>query len=101
KTFRLDQNVTLTSSARFIIVVADAGKDIAESDENNNAMFVIPLLKHGYFTTAGTFGTGGVKESKVVGAITGYISRGTDDATHLEDLESTWTGIQLSNGGQG
>lgn len=105
--------VNITKELRFIIVVANESGAANELDATNDSMFVIPILRRGFFRANGAFDTQthtdpvtNHKENDVsfAGAITGMISRGTDDFNVLEqtgNFSDLWRGIELSNGAHG
>jgi hypothetical protein len=104
----LPQPPPLSKTSRFVIVVADADNRIAESDENNNAMFVIPLFKKansaGYELATPTNPmrkfVGNLAEWKAVRSIGSRFSRGT--AEYRDRLGGTINNIHdrwVANGG--
>lgn len=96
KTPTLTQPIALTFSRRFILVVADDDQTVSESDETNNAAFVIPLFQEGqrggFARSSGAWGTS-VKEVNASDPIQGRISRGTTDFDRLGNLTSIWQSI--------
>jgi len=82
----LTRKPPISDEARFIIVVADAEDKISEVNENNNAMFVIPIFDNkqygGFNRASGAFGAG-VTESAASEAIGARVSRGTAEFNRL------------------
>lgn len=100
KTYTLDLGYTLRpfSDRRFLIVVADDNEEIAETDETNNDLFVIPLFakneKGGFHKSTSRFGFN-LNQYSAVDPIRARISRGTADfGTLLEpnDIKAIWEG---------
>lgn len=100
RSFTLTQKPPISDESRFIIVVADAGEKIPEVNEDNNAIFVIPIFamnqNAGFDATSGNFRTG-VREAAIVGAIGGRISRGTTEFDRLlgnpeNNIRGVWEG---------
>ena len=111
----------ITKDKRFIIVVANADGSVDESDPDNNAVFVIPLLnnaitqlqkngkvkvlrygQHAGFNNNGDYQFG-ISETRASGQILpkhnaptvaslGYIFRGTDAFDRLQSLDNIWSG---------
>ncbi len=93
----LKSNVSLKYGQRFLIVKADPDKAIREFDEDNNTMFVIPLIPENQpaaFLLSGTFAmySNTATEDAVTYGIAGRISRDTADFTNaLQDISTTWS----------
>ncbi len=93
----LKSNVSLKYGQRFLIVKVDPDNAIRESDEDNNTMFVIPLIPENQpaaFLASGLFAiySNTANEDTVAHAISGRISRDTADFTNaLQDISTTWS----------
>jgi hypothetical protein len=97
----------LTKDKRFILIRVDSGEVLQELDEGNNALFVIPVIQRAFFRSGSveTKLRPSETESSFAGAITGYISRGSDDfggtengVAGLKPFQEIWTGIRLRSG---
>jgi hypothetical protein len=86
----LDQRIQLQDDKRFVIIVADPDDEISESNEENNAVFTIPLFERnerGFFNPAGNL----VKDKTTQdGVVVGPITSRLHDRRGLTDISSIW-----------
>jgi hypothetical protein len=95
---RLSSPIKVTYARRFLIVKADPDNNVKETDENNNDVFVIPLLPTNQpagFQASGAFHVyskvTSAAEDTIAGKIAGRISRNTPDFTDkLHDFTAAW-----------
>ena len=109
KDFRAPKRVDIDKQRPFIVLVADPENSLPETDEENNSIFVIPLLANtpkqyaGYDPRTGNFKYR-VPEKVASGQILprhktptvaslGYISRGTDAFNRLQSLDPIWSTV--------